>query len=49
MLEYFMNSVSTLRPFDTLHGHWVYIVVIWYTIPRVGILYLEKSGNTGSE
>jgi hypothetical protein len=27
------------------YGHLVYFVVIWYIIPRFGMLYQEKSGN----
>jgi hypothetical protein len=30
---------------EIFYSHLVYFVVIWYIFPRLGILYLEKSGN----
>jgi hypothetical protein len=32
---------------EIFYGHLVYFVVIWYIIPRFGILDKEKSGNPG--
>jgi hypothetical protein len=34
-----------LRQLEIFYGHLVYFVVIWYIIPRFGILDQEKSGN----
>jgi hypothetical protein len=31
--------------FGIFDDHLVYIVVIWYILPRFGLLYQEKSGN----
>jgi hypothetical protein len=42
-----MDIGSFLRPFDIVfYDHLVYFMEIWFTCPRVGILYEEKSGNT---
>jgi hypothetical protein len=40
MLVYFLDIWSILRPSDILNGRLVYLVVIWYVFPRVGILYV---------
>jgi hypothetical protein len=45
MLVYFMSFWSILRPLEILYGHLVNFVVIWYILPRFGMLYQEKSGN----
>jgi hypothetical protein len=47
MLVECMVICSILWPFDTCYGLSVYFVVIWYSFPRFGILYQEKSGNPG--
>jgi hypothetical protein len=47
MVVYYMAVWSILRPYVILGGHLVYFVVIWYIFLRFGILYQEKSGNTG--
>jgi hypothetical protein len=50
-LEYFTVIWNILRSFGIFYGHLVYIwpfgnvVVIWYIIPRFGLLCQEKSGN----
>jgi hypothetical protein len=36
-----------LWPFGSFYGHLVYFMVIWYIFHRFGVLYKEKSGNTG--
>jgi hypothetical protein len=40
-----MTIWSILRPLEIFYGLLVYFVVIWYILPRFGILYQEKSGN----
>jgi hypothetical protein len=37
-----------LWTFDVFYGHLVYFVVIWYILPRFGMLNREKSGNPAS-
>jgi hypothetical protein len=49
LLVYFMNICPILRPINIFYGPLVYFVVIWYIFPRVGILYLQKSGNPDAE
>jgi hypothetical protein len=44
-LVYFMSTWSTLRPLEILYWHLVNIVVVWYILPRFGMLYQEKSGS----
>jgi hypothetical protein len=43
MLIYFMTIRSILLPY----GIFVDFMVIWYIFSRFGVLYQEKSGNTG--
>jgi hypothetical protein len=40
----FYDHWSILWQLEIFYGHLVYFVVIWYIFPRLGILYLEKSG-----
>jgi hypothetical protein len=49
ILGYFLTIWSILRPLEIFYGHLVYIVVIWYILPRFGILDQEKSGNPACE
>jgi hypothetical protein len=45
ILVYFETIWSVLRPLEICHGHLVHFVVIWYILPRFGILDQEKSGD----
>jgi hypothetical protein len=47
MLVYFVAISDILRPFGIFCGHFGYFMVIWYIFPRFGMLYKEKSGNSG--
>jgi hypothetical protein len=47
VLVNFLAPWSVLRPFGLNYGHLVYFGFIWYIFPRFGMLYKEKSGNTG--
>jgi hypothetical protein len=38
---------NTSWPFGTFYGHLLNLVVIWYILPRFGLLNEEKSGNPG--
>jgi hypothetical protein len=42
------KSWYILWPLETLFGHLVYFVVIWYIFRHFGILDQEKSGNPAS-
>jgi hypothetical protein len=42
----FMETWSTLWPFDIFYGSLVYFVVIWY-FTHFGVMCKEKSGNPG--
>jgi hypothetical protein len=46
---YFVTIWSILRPLQICYGHMVYFEVICYISPRFGILYQEKSGNSGQD
>jgi hypothetical protein len=40
-----MDTWSILGSFVVFYGHLEYVALIWYILPRFGILYEEKSGN----
>jgi hypothetical protein len=44
-----MVSWNILSPFGIFLGHLVYFVGIWYSFPRFGMFYEEKSGNPEEE
>jgi hypothetical protein len=48
ILVYFMTIWSIVRPLEIFYGHLVAFAVIWYILPRFGILDQEKSGNPGA-
>jgi hypothetical protein len=45
MLVFFMAFGLILRLFSIFYAHLVYLVVIWYILPRFGMFYQEKYGN----
>jgi hypothetical protein len=47
MMVYLTAIWSISLPFGIFFGHLVYFMVIWYIVPRFGMLYQEKSGNPG--
>jgi hypothetical protein len=49
ILVYLMAIWYILWPVGIFAGYLVYFLVIWNIYPRFGILYQEKSGNTGLE
>jgi hypothetical protein len=43
MLVYCMDTWPILKPFGIFNRHLVYVVVIWYTFPLFGMLYVPKN------